>query len=64
MHLILSCVKAHVMIIPNFFQNEKDFLPKLCNSGHSHVDLRDFVPGPVVYDARNRKSEDGLELLH
>lgn len=52
------------MIIPNFFQIEKDFLPKLRNSGHSHVDLRDFVPGPIVNNASYRQSKYRLKFLH
>lgn len=34
---------------------------RLCNPGHSHINVGDFVPGGIVRDTGSGQAEDALE---
>ena len=45
-------------------QSDMPGLYQLRNTGDSHIDMGDFVPGGEVHDTCYGKSEDGLEFPH
>lgn len=58
---ILCCFHEFLGPAGHFPQNVFENLRKFCDSGNSHIDFLNLIPGRIINDSGSRQSKEGLK---